>query len=158
MLIWLNCSSVRHSRNALLTRRSMVARIDFLRSTAISVNMIPTTELCLYQPVTSVSRVVSERAERTFSSAFPFLALDKNLPASSSMSRNGFPERSARLRSKQTILWKCSSDRMLGASARTRSAAGASVSSCLPISEYLPSSETFTSVLLFLAARGWGGG
>src|SRR5580658_4534970 len=44
---------------------------------------------------------------------------------------------------------------MPGASARARPAAGASESGCLPISEYLPSSETFTVVLLIPPTRGW---
>ena len=43
-------------------------------SIAISVNMTPTTQLFEYHPVTSVSRVEAESADRIFPRILPFLS------------------------------------------------------------------------------------
>ena len=74
MLIRPNCCEFKLLRSVSLTLVIMVLRIVFRSSAPNSVNMTPTTEFFLYQPVTSVSRVDRESAERILSKAFPFLS------------------------------------------------------------------------------------
>jgi hypothetical protein len=96
MLIWLNFSRLKLWRRVSLTRLIIVPTIDSRSSALMSVNMTPTTECSLYQPVTSVSRVDSDKAARMRASTFPVLSEGRQFPASRSISRKGCPERSVR--------------------------------------------------------------
>src|SRR5579864_1675024 len=122
MLIRLNCCELRLLRKVSLTLVIRVVRMVLRSSAPNSVNMTPTTALFLYQPVTSVSRVDRESAERILSRAFSLWSDRRPSPISRSMSKNGFRERSVRFRSSEIILWKAPSFRMLRSSTGTTSA------------------------------------
>src|SRR5437763_7342859 len=90
----------------------MVPRISPWSSTLISVNITPTTEWFLYHPVTSVSLVDNDNAERMLLSTRPLLSNGKQFPASSSISNMGFRERSVRFRSRVIMLRNETSSRI----------------------------------------------
>src|SRR5271157_898619 len=100
------------SRRMLLTLVSIVLKIEFLSSISSSVNITPAVDWFLYQPITSVSLVDVSSADRTLRRTFPFFCEVWYLPVSSSMSRNGFLDRSVRLRSMEIIRLKASSFRI----------------------------------------------
>ena len=87
-----------------LTLVIIVLRIVFRSSAPNSVNITPTTELFWYQPVTSVSRVDRESAERILSRALLLLSERRPFPISRSINRKGFRERSVLFRSSEIIL------------------------------------------------------
>src|SRR5271166_2724144 len=95
----------------LLTLVSIVLRIEFLSSITSSVNITPTVDWCLYHPIRSVSLVDASSADRILARTLPFFSEVWCPPASSSISRNGFLERSVLLRSTEIIRLKASSCR-----------------------------------------------
>src|SRR5271165_5880389 len=100
------------SRRMSLTLVSIVLRIEFLSSITSSVNITPTVDWFLYQPITSVSLVDVSNTDRILARTFPFFSEAWCPPVSSSMSRNGFLERSVLLRSTDIVRLKASSCRI----------------------------------------------
>jgi hypothetical protein len=73
MLIWLICSTLKLLRKISLTLDTMAVIVAFFPSAAISVNITPTTEVALYQPGTSVSRVSKASVPSIFVSTISLL-------------------------------------------------------------------------------------
>src|SRR5208337_1279806 len=116
----------------LLTLVSIVLRIEFLSSITSSVNITPTVDWCLYQPIRSVSLVDASSADRILARTLPFFSEVWCPPVSSNISRNGFLERSVLLRSTEIIRLKASSCRI------SRSPTGADLNVRRPRLEPLP--------------------
>src|SRR5208283_4772597 len=96
----------------LLTLTSIVFRIEFLSWITSSVNITPIVAWFLYQPITSISLVDVRNVDTILARTFLFFSPALCLPVSSSISRNGFLERSVLLRSTEIIRLKASSCRI----------------------------------------------
>jgi hypothetical protein len=104
MLIWLICSTLKLLRKISLTLDTMAVIVAFFPSAAISVNITPTTEVALYQPGTSVSRVSKASVPSIFVSTISLLDEGSESPVSTSMSRNGLRDLSVLFLSTAIIL------------------------------------------------------
>ncbi len=103
MLIRLNCSAPNAVRKVALTLANIMGIIAVRSSLPSCVNITPTTELPLYQPVTSVSRIESDSADRALLSEFSSSSDLKPLPVSNNISKNGCRERSVLFLSRAII-------------------------------------------------------
>src|ERR1700677_212671 len=109
ILTWLTCCALRWLRRVPFTRLVMVAKIELRSSRVISVNIRPTTQSSLYQPVTSVSLIFESRTDKTLASVFRFFSEAGAPPTPSRARRKDFRERCALLLSRENMRRKASS-------------------------------------------------
>src|ERR1700722_6791784 len=116
MLTRFSWADVKDLPKTVLIRLIIVAITELRSSRTISVNKIPITESSLYQPITSVTRVASERAATMGLSDFRLFVDGIGCPRSTSVSKKGFRERSLRLRSRANMRWKASASNTIRSS------------------------------------------